>query len=167
MDCQKTLLARLQLLHNKTARMVTISKKSNHITPVLQSLNWLPVEKRIAFKIDCHCYKCIHGTAPDYLTSLISIYNPYCTLHSSSAVSLDQSIPKSNFSQRAFSFSAPSVWNALSADTRRCNTLSTFKSSLKTEFFQLPYFWIIFYFCLYLFTNVLSISLFYVLYIAF
>ena len=135
----KNSIARLQLLQNKTARIVTKSKKSNHITSVLQSLHWLPVEKRIAFKIGCHCFKCIHGTAPDYLTSLVSIYNPNRTLRSSSAVSLDQSIPKSNFSRRAFSFSASSVWNALSAETRRCNTLSTFKSSLKTEFFRLAY----------------------------
>ena len=135
----KNSIARLQLLQNATARIGTKSKKSNHITPVLQSLHWLPVEKRIAFKIDCHCFKRIHGSAPDYLTSLVSIYNPNRTLHSSSAVSLDQSIPKSNFSRHAFSFSAPSVWNALSADTRRSNTLSTFKSSLKTAFFRLAY----------------------------
>ena len=62
-----------QNLNCKAARIVTQSKKSNHITPVLQSLHWLPVEKRIAFKIGCHCFKCIHGTAPDYLTSLVSI----------------------------------------------------------------------------------------------
>ena len=123
-------IARLQLLQNKTARIVTKYKKSNHITPLLQSLHWLPVEKRIAFKIGCHCFKCIHGTAPGYFTSLVSIYNPN---RSSSAVSLDQPIPKSNFSRRAFSFSAQSVWNALSVDTRRCNTLST----LKTEFFPI------------------------------
>ena len=98
----KNSFARLQLLQNKTARIVTKSK--NHITPVLQSLHWLPVEKRIAFKIGCHCFKCIHGTASDHLTSLVSIYNPNRTLSSSSAVSLDQSIPKSNFSRRAFSF---------------------------------------------------------------
>ena len=137
MDCQKkNSIARLLLLQNKTARIVT--KKKCQIT-LLQSLHWLPVEKQIAFKIGCHCFKCIHGTAPDYLTSLVSIYNPNRTLRSSSAVSLDQSSHKSNFSRSAFSFSAPSLWNALSADTRRCNTLSTFKSSLKTEFFRLAY----------------------------
>ena len=135
----KNSIARLQLLQNKTARIVTKSKKSNHITPVLQSLHWLPVEKWIAFKIGFYCFKCFHDTASDYLTSQVSIYNPNLTLRSLSAVSLNQSIPKSNFSRCAFSFSAPSVWNALSADTRRCNTLSTFKSSLKTELFRLAY----------------------------
>ena len=144
----KNSITRLQLLQNKTARIVTKSKKSNQITPVLQSLHWLPVEKRIAFKIGCHCFKCIHGTVPDYLTSLVSIYNPNRTLRSLSAMSLDQLIPKSNFSWHAFSFSASSVLNALSADTRRYNTLSTFKSSLKTEFLQLAHLWMIFYFCI-------------------
>ena len=127
------------ILQNKTARIETKSKKSNHITPVLESLDWLPVEKLIAFKIGCNCFKCIQGTASDYLTSLVSIYNLNRTLRSSSTVSLDHSIPKSNFLRCAFPFSVPSVWNALSADTRRCNTLSTFKSSLKAEFFRLAY----------------------------
>ena len=83
----KNSIARLQLLQNKSARILTKSKKSDHITPVLQSLHWLPVEKRIAFKIGCHCFKCNHGTAPDFLTSLVSTYNPNRTLRSSSAVS--------------------------------------------------------------------------------
>ena len=131
MECQRTQLQGCS--YSKMKLLV------NHITPVLQPLHWLPVEKRFAFKIGCHCFKCILGTAPDYLTPLVSIYNPNRTLRSSSAVSLDQSIPKSSFSRRTFSFSAPSVWNALSADTRRCNTLSTFKSALKTEFFRLAY----------------------------
>ena len=130
---------------------MTKSKKSNHITPVLKSLHWLPVKKRIAFKIGCHCFKCIiYGTAPDYLTSLVSIYNPNRTLRSSSAVSLDQSIPNSNFSRRAVSFSAPSVCNALSADTRRCNTLSTFKSSFSISL-SLNSFWCCFFFFAYIF----------------
>ena len=165
----KKSIARLQLIQNKTARIVTrLKKKSNHITPVLQSLHWLPVEKRIAFKIGCHCFKCIHGTASDHLTSLVSIYNPNRTLSSSSAVSLDQSIPKSNFSRRAFSFLSR-LCGMPCQQTPDALTHCPLLKVVKTLIFSITLSFnnFFYYFCINLFTNVLSISLFYVLYIAF
>ena len=46
---QKT-LKRLQTVHS-AARLLTRSRKYDHITPVLASLHWLPVCFRIDFKI--------------------------------------------------------------------------------------------------------------------
>ena len=34
-----------------TARLVTMSRKSDHITPLLLQLHWLTVEQRIDFKV--------------------------------------------------------------------------------------------------------------------
>ena len=107
----KNSIARLQLLPNKTARIVTKSKKSNHISPVLQSLHWLPVEKRIAFKISGHCFN-FHGTAPDYLTSTTQIAH---SVHRLLCLLLSR-FPSPTFHDVLFPFSALSVWNALSAD---------------------------------------------------
>ena len=44
-------LSRLQLLQNSLARAVTATPKTEHITPVLKSLHWLKLEKRIHYKI--------------------------------------------------------------------------------------------------------------------
>ena len=44
----------------------------HHITPVLQSLHWLPVEKRIQYKILLLTYKCLHARAPTYLSDLLT-----------------------------------------------------------------------------------------------
>lgn len=44
-------LNRLQLLQNAAACLLTGTKKSKHITPVLSSLHWLPVRYRIDVKI--------------------------------------------------------------------------------------------------------------------
>ena len=38
-----------------------------------------------------------------------------------------------NFGRRAFSYSAPDVWNNLPPDVLHCNTLNTFKKHLKTR----------------------------------
>ena len=47
----KCLIDRLQLVHNTAARVVTCTRKYDHITPVLKRLHWLPVSHRIIFKI--------------------------------------------------------------------------------------------------------------------
>ena len=56
------LLAKLQRLQNAAARVVTLSNKYSHITPVLKSLHCLPVEKRVVFKIILLLFHCIHGS---------------------------------------------------------------------------------------------------------
>lgn len=47
----KASLARLQLVQNAAARLLTGTRKHDHITPILASLHWLPVQFRINFKI--------------------------------------------------------------------------------------------------------------------
>ncbi len=41
----------LQLIQNAAVRILTRTRKSEHITPVLRSLHWLPVTFRIDFKV--------------------------------------------------------------------------------------------------------------------
>ena len=44
-------LRRLQSVQNAAARLITGTRRTEHITPVLQSLHWLPVRQRILFKV--------------------------------------------------------------------------------------------------------------------
>ena len=44
-------LNRLQCIQNIAARVVTLSKKSCHIAPVLKDLHWLPVRYRMTYCI--------------------------------------------------------------------------------------------------------------------
>lgn len=55
---------RLQLVQNAAARLLTGTRKREHITPVLASLHWLPVSFRINFKILLMVFKCLNGLAP-------------------------------------------------------------------------------------------------------
>ena len=43
----KYLLARLQAVQNAAARVVTLTPKHDHMTPILINLHWLPVKFRI------------------------------------------------------------------------------------------------------------------------
>ena len=64
-------LAKLQVLQNTAARVVSLTRKYDHITPVLQSLHWLPVKFRIVFKVLLLVYKALNGMAPPYLSDML------------------------------------------------------------------------------------------------
>lgn len=126
-------LQKLQRLQNQAARIVLRRKKRDHITPMLLTLHWLPVNARIIYKISVLCYKCINGTAPSYLVDLVNVYNPSRSLRSSDQLLL--SVPRKGskkLADRSFSHSAPPLWNSLPHLLRNTPTEVTFKTNLKT-----------------------------------
>ncbi len=60
---------------NKLQIKTTRSRKYDHITPILQSLHWLPMKFHISCKILLLAYKALNDLAPAYLTNLLSRYN--------------------------------------------------------------------------------------------
>ena len=82
-------------------------------------------------------YKCLHGLAPEYLSDLISLYKPTRNLRSFSAMQLV--VPKTkltSYGDRAFSKSAPVLWNSLPVDVKSATTIDSFKQLLKTHLFK-------------------------------
>ena len=79
-----TLMTRLQKVHNSSARLVTRTHKREHITPVLNSLHWLPVIYRSQYKILMYTFKALQGTVPQYLEELVIPYQPTRSLWSDS-----------------------------------------------------------------------------------
>ena len=71
-----TQLSRLQRLQNIAARMITYTKKTEHITPVLAGLHWLPIQQRVTYKLCLIIFKVLQGDAPAYLSDLVQIYTP-------------------------------------------------------------------------------------------
>ena len=70
-------LNKLQLVLNTAARILTRTKKFDHINPVLASLHWLPVKARADFKVLLLTYTAFHGLAPTYVSDLVLHYIPY------------------------------------------------------------------------------------------
>ena len=69
-------LAKLQCIQNIAARLICRVPLSHHITPSLQNLHWLPVNIRIAYKINLLTYKSNAGLSPTYLSDLLHDYVP-------------------------------------------------------------------------------------------
>ena len=65
-------LAPLQRCQNAAARLVLNLKSSDHITPALIELHWLPIKYRIIYKICLLVHKSLSHTAPSYLTELFT-----------------------------------------------------------------------------------------------
>ena len=72
----------VQRVHNSAARLVTCVRGRAHMQPILRQLHWLPVRKRIVFKIILLTFKIIHGLAPQYLSDFLPIYKPTRSLRS-------------------------------------------------------------------------------------
>jgi hypothetical protein len=63
-----TLLSRLQSVLNAAARLIFRARKFDHVTPLLRDLHWLRVPERLDFRLAVLVYRCLHGTAPTYLS---------------------------------------------------------------------------------------------------
>ena len=127
----------VQRVQNAAARLVTMASKSDHITPILFKLHWLPVRERITFKLLLITFKALHGQAPSYISELLNIYQPSRSLRSSALKYL--SVPKCNtvsYGHRAFSVSSAKLWNSLPYYLRFTENINTFKTSLKTFLFK-------------------------------
>ncbi len=59
---------------NTAARILTRTRISEHITPVLRSLQWLSVTFRIDFKVLLLVYKSLNGLEPKYIADMLTEY---------------------------------------------------------------------------------------------
>ena len=131
-------LSKLQLVHNMAARVVSLTGKYEHITPVLKDLHWLPVKQRINYKIILMTFKVLNNLAPDYLRELIHVFHPVNS-NMRSANKLFLELPKSRLvtcADRSFEVAAPTLWNKLPESLRLITELDRFKSELKTYLFK-------------------------------
>ena len=133
-------IAKLQRIQNSAARLVTRTRSCEHITPVLRKLHWLPVIYRIKYKLLVLTYKCLHGLAPIYLQELIHEYKPPRQLRSSSQLNLvSTSVATLSYGNRSFQKASAELWNKLPFHIKNCQTVSQFKTCLKTHLFKLAF----------------------------
>ena len=131
-----TSIKRLQRVQNSLARVIFPSlKRSDHITPALVKLHWLPIHKRIKFKIATITFKVLKNRQPSYLLDLLQPHNPQRSLRSSDKLLLDTPKIKTALATRSFAHAAPSVWNSLPFDLRNSSSLHSFTTHLKTHLF--------------------------------
>jgi hypothetical protein len=131
-----TSISRLQRVQNSLARVVVPSiKRSQHISPTLCKLHWLPVHQRIQYKIAALTFKTLYHKQPSYLVDLLLPYVPTRNLRSSDKHLLTVPNIKSAIGRRSFQFAAPTIWNTLPLSLRSSTSLHSFLTGLKTHLF--------------------------------
>ena len=130
-------LKKLQLIQNNAARLVLKKKKRDHVTPLLRQLHWLPVRYRVKYKICLLTFKALNGLAPSYISEMLTRYHPARNLRSVGTGLLVPRVPRLKCTGgRAFSITAPKMWNSLPVGLRTCTNVDGFKRDLKTHLFR-------------------------------
>ena len=120
---------------NAAARLIFELSPSEHITPSLLQLHWLPIRWRVQFKLCCFMHAVVTGRCPAYLGSIVQpATQSRSGLRPSSS---DFSVPRTRtkFGERAFCYAGPSAWNTLPRHIRETVDFATFRKLLKTHYF--------------------------------
>ena len=109
---------------------------TSHITPILASLQWLPVTLRADLKFLLITYKALHGRAPEYITKLLVPYQPLRPLRSSAQTL--PAVPRSRLKTKGDRFlpvRAHRLWNSRPVMVRSAESVvCVHPSHLKSHF---------------------------------
>ena len=132
---------RLQRLMNASVRFIYNLNKRDYdisITYYIKKCHFLLVKYRIEYKVCVLVYKCLQGTAPFYLTEMLSKKESLASLRINSDTMLLSCLhfDKPGYKNARFSSYAPRVWNKLPFALRTISSLPIFKKRLKTHYFN-------------------------------
>jgi len=99
-------MRRLQAVQNAAARLITGTRRRDHITPILRQLHWLPVRQRIEFKLAMLVFKTLHGPAPQYVAVAANSSLPPVDVNTCV-------IQRTRLGDRSFAVAGPRLWNSL------------------------------------------------------
>jgi len=134
----ENLMRRVQSVKNAVARLLTGARRRDHISPVLRRLHWLPVRRRIDFKLAFLVHLSLAGQAPHYLAEDIHLVaaGPGRQFRSSTDRSCSVPLTYSTSGDRSFAAAGTRVWNSLPSNL--CDEKLSFRSFrrlLKTHWF--------------------------------
>jgi len=132
-------LDRLQAVMNTAAQLIYGVGKFDRIQHLISHrLHWLPVHKRVQFKLCLLAHKAIHGLAPHYLADMCQpVSSVDARRRLRSAACEDLVIPRTamKFGARSFAIAAPFEWNRLPLHIHSKQLVNCFKVVLKSFLF--------------------------------
>ena len=108
-----TTLEPLKTAYHSAIRFITGDAYRTHHCLLYDKVGWLSLENRRAFHLYLFIFKAIIGKLPPYINSMLSLKpNPYAS-RSSSWITFNIPLMKSDLGKTAFSALAPRMWNQL------------------------------------------------------
>ena len=105
---------KLQSVQNFACRIVTNTKKFDHITPKLRELSWLPVKEQLLFRDTVMMYKCVHDLAPPYLCNKFSKRSDLHERYTRNRELFQIPMYNTTIGQRTFNYRGAKIWNSVS-----------------------------------------------------
>lgn len=124
---------KLQKLQNRAVRIITKSDYKASVSPLLKTLNLVPLSTRWKRQLSVTMFKILHNSMPSYLSN---IFSPYSTNHNLRNINNKLSLPKprTDFLKRSISYSGAKLWNDLPSKLREITSLAEFKGEICRHF---------------------------------
>ena len=128
----ESLVKKLQIVQNSAVHLIRKRMNQPGITTneLLRRFHWLPVKKRIVFKILLVVHKCLLGKAPRSLCDMLESGT------SSRTKKLEERSCNGVMGERSFRVAGPKLWNLLPLCLRMEEDTEEFKKMLKTFLFR-------------------------------
>ncbi len=130
----------LQLVQSAAAGLLTRFSRARHITPVLASLHWPPVNCRIQFKVLVITFRALHGQPPVYLPDLLRGHTPSWSLmsadHADKGLVVVPHTKLKTKGDTAFESAVPRLRTVLQEDLRAVASANVFKKQPKALLFR-------------------------------
>ena len=130
-NTSKKNIAKLQTVQNFAARIVTGTRKYDHITPVLQQLKWLSVSYTLRYKDVVMAFKCLKGLAPPYLARRFTSRSQTHDRVTRQMDELDIPFYRTAAGQRSFLYRATKLWNDLENNIKDSSSIGVFKKLIR------------------------------------
>ena len=147
-----TNIKKLQAVQNFACRIITKTKKFEHITPALREIKWLPVNEHLRYRDIVMTFRCMKGLAPTYSCEYLRRRK---SINTRNRKFLDIPQSKTKSGQRRFLHRAVNIWNNLYKDFKQLSVPS-FKKKIEnahareliltTAFYNFIHFFIIMFF---------------------
>ena len=126
-----TNIRKLQSVQNFAARIVSNTKKYDHVTPVLKNLKWLPVKTNLYFRDAVMAFKCMTGMAPEYSCNKFIFRGIVSRRVTRCSLNLNIPLFKTKTGQRSHSYRIVNIWNNLPPQIKLSKCLNNFRRNLR------------------------------------
>ena len=119
-------VVKLQLVQHFAARIVAKKRKYDHVTPILKSLNWLPVKDQLYFREAVLAFKCMSGLAPGYLSDQLILRSTVSNRQTRNSQMLNIPLFRSATGQKTFHYKFRSCHKGIMVTTGRAHCLQLY-----------------------------------------
>ena len=126
----------LQSVQNFAARIISGTRKFDHVTLILKQLQWLIIIKQLAVRDATMVFKCLNGIVPPYLCEKLKTRSEVHNCNTRNRDRLHIPLCRTAAGQRAFTFRGQKLLNSLPDEFQSITNLDVFKTKIKQHFLR-------------------------------